>query len=506
MKKFNITFILTIIALQWVQPVLGQDDKPNFLFILTDDQTYETIHALNNTQIITPNMDRLVNEGVTFTHTFNQGSWSPAICVASRSMLITGQNVFKAVRNEAYLDEGHHFKGNTIKTEVPLWQEVFEKNGYNTFITGKWHNSDYALKGFDKGHSVLKTIREYQNKRGINPIYYRKKARPAKWNPWDKKYKGHWSVIARDIVRDEDGENKVCADFELINKHSSELFSDHAIDYLMNYDLTEEKPFFMYVAFFAPHDPRQSPKEYVDMYPVDSIKIPENYLDKHPFNQGDNRIRDENLGPHPRTKESVQLHRSEYYAIITHLDHELGRIMTALEKRGLDENTYVILSADHGLAVGQHGLMGKQNQYDHTVRMPLIIKGPGLEAGRKINNKVYLQSMFATTCELASIEVPETIDFKSLKGLIDGDKLGGEEYIFGAYRNLQRMIRSDKYKLIVYPEVKKIQLFDLENDPHEITDLSDNQKYTQIKKKLFEELLKKQKELGDYITLNETDY
>jgi len=184
------------------------------------------------------------------------------------------------------------------------------------------------------------------------------------------------------------------------------------------------------------------------------------------------------------------------------MDSEIGRILKALEASGKADNTYVILSSDHGLAVGQHGLMGKQNQYDHSVRMPLIIKGPGLQKGKKIDNKVYLQSMFATTCDLASIKTPTTVDFKSIKGLIKGDAKGGENYIFGTYKGFQRMIRSDKFKLIVYPEVKRVQLFDLVNDPLEITNLASKKEFSEIKSNLMKELVLKQHELGDYIKLN----
>jgi len=267
-----------------------------------------------------------------------------------------------------------------------------------------------------------------------------------------------------------------------------------------------DKPFFMFVAFNAPHDPRQSPKEIVDKYPPASIKVPENFLKEHPFDQGEGKtIRDEILLPFPRTKEDVQLHRSEYYAIITHADREMGRILEALENSGKADNTYVILSSDHGLAVGQHGLLGKQNQYDHSVRMPLIIKGPGLKKGRQVNNKVYLQSLFATTCDLASLETPGTVEFRSINDLLQGSDQGGEDYIFGTYKEFQRMIRSDEYKMIIYPQVNKIQLFDLVNDPLETNNLAGNKKYRKIKKELMKQLLLKQMELGDDLVLGPLD-
>ena len=485
--------------------IIKAQKKPNFLFIITDDQDYEAIHALGNTEIHTPNMDKLVDQGITFTHTFNQGSWSSAVSVASRTMLITGQNLFNAARNDTYLDAWARLNDNKIKTEVPLWAETFKDNGYQTFLTGKWHNSHYAiLKGFDKAEAIGAGFYDSKDKNGKQAGYGRGSAM-NEWKPWDAEYNGHWTPQVNDIIYDENGHKKIGPNYT-VNQHTSVLYTDQAIQFLRNNTCLEQEPFFMYVAFNAPHDPRQSPKEFVDMYPPSEIKIPDNYMTEHPFDQGDHRVRDELLAPFPRTEEAVQLHRSEYYAIISHADHEIGRILKALEASGKMENTYIIFTSDHGLAVGQHGLMGKQNQYEHTVRMPLIISGPGLERGKKVDEMVYMQSLFATTCDLAGIRIPETVDFGSLQNLMSDNNAKGEEYIFGAYRNLQRMIRSKDYKIIAYPHINRIQLFDIKKDPHETTDLSNRKEYDKTKMQLFKELIHKQKELGDFLILKEKDF
>jgi choline-sulfatase len=498
------SFVINIFLFLSIGMAKAQE-KPNFLFIITDDQTYQSIHALNNEEVHTPAMDKLVDEGVTFTHTYNQGSWSGAVCVASRAMLITGQNVFKAPRNEKYLDSWAHLKGNEIKTEVPLWTEVFGNNGYQTFLTGKWHNSDYAvLKSFDKAKAIGDGMYETRDENG-NRLGYERGSTDTEWIPWNTEFNGHWTPQVNDILYDENGKKKIGPSYT-INQHTSELYSDQAIQFLRNDVKLDSKPFFMFVSFNAPHDPRQSPKEFVDMYPPSEIKIPENFLPEHPFNQGDNKVRDEQLAPFPRTREAVQLHRSEYYAIISHADHEISRILKALEESGKMDNTYVILTSDHGLAVGQHGLMGKQNQYDHSIRAPLIIKGPGLGSGKKVHEMVYMQSLFATTCDLAGIEIPKTIDFRSLQNLLKNDNAKGETYIFGAYKNLQRMIRSKKYKLIVYPQIKRIQLFDMEKDPYETKDLSDKKEYVKIKNQLIMQLIKMQKENRDFMVLEADNY
>ena len=149
--------------------------------------------------------------------------------------------------------------------------------------------------------------------------------------------------------------------------------------------------------------------------------------------------------------------------------------------------------------------MGKQNQYDHSVRMPLIIRGPGIKAGKKVDEMVYMQSMFATTCDLAGIPTPETVDFKSLKKLMTEDKAKGEEYIFGVYSKFQRMVRSQKYKLIVYPEANKVQLFDIENDPYETINLYNKKGYKKTTKKIFTELKKLQEKYGDNLRLKDLE-
>ena len=139
------------------------------------------------------------------------------------------------------------------------------------------------------------------------------------------------------------------------------------------------------------------------MYPADKIEVPPNFLPQHPFDQGDFDCRDEKLAPFPRTPADVQVHRREYYASVTYMDQQLGRILDALEKSGQADNTYIIVTGDHGLAVGEHGLMGKQNLYDCSVRMPFIIAGPDIAAGRKIDALMYQHCLFPTICELAGI-------------------------------------------------------------------------------------------------------
>lgn len=461
-------------------------EKPNVLFLFADDLSYDAMIASGNRQVNTPNLDRLTQSGMNFTHCFNQGSWVPAVCMASRAMLITGQ----------YLN---HAKSNL--NSAKLWGETFSEAGYETFLTGKWHNKEKtAMKSFN----TIKAMAEgmYETKDGpTGSGYNRPTAENNSWSPDNKLLEGHWSPKVKDMVITEN--KKSIGEPYIVEKHTSELYADHAIEFLENFAGGSSQPFFMYVSFNAPHDPRQSPKEFVDLYDPDKIELPVNYLPEHPFDQGDRyTLRDEILAPFPRTPDAVKVHIQEYYAIISHLDQQIGRILDALEKTGKLDNTYIIFSADNGLAMGKHGLMGKQNQYDHSIRMPLVISGPGIPRGKASDELVYLQNLFATSCELTGVQVPESVEFKSLVPILEGKEGNGYESIFGSYIDYQRMIRTKDFKLILYPEVNQVQLFNLNDDPNEMINLAYKPEYSSTVSELYKKLLGLQIEVGDSLDLS----
>jgi arylsulfatase A-like enzyme len=448
----------------------ASDTRPNFLFLIADDLTYRSIQALNNPEVHTPYLDRLVHSGCAFTHCFHQGSSMPAVCVPSRTMLNSGLSAFRA---QAQLDW------------TPLWGQTLGNAGYDTYIVGKWHLDPTSLqRSFKEMGPVGLGMFE------STPSAYHRPSPENTWSPSNTSLKGHWlhtglwSNARQDSIQ-----------------HSSVLWASHASDYLRNRAKRSANPFFLYVGFNAPHDPRQSPESFLKRYPKENIQIPPNYLPEHPFDQGDHQVRDELLAPFPRTKEAVQLHRSEYYSIISHLDEQIGSILNALKESGKEENTYVILTADHGLAVGQHGLMGKQNMYDHSVRVPLLISGPGVPHGKKVDELVYQHSMFATTCELAGIPAPKTVEFPSLADLLKENGAPKHDAIFSYYRGFQRMVRTREHKLIVYPQAGRMQLFALDKDPWETKDLVQDPQYREMKTTLLRRLKQLQEELGDSLQL-----
>jgi choline-sulfatase len=441
-------------------------ERPNFVFMIADDQTYRAIHSLNNSEIQTPSLDRLAKRGCAFTHCFHQGSWSPAVCIASRTMLNTGLTAFRA-----------HQRAE----ETPLWGETLGDAGYDTFIIGKWHLSDANRRRAFKEEGPIIDHAGFES----GPSAYNRPSPGNTWTPWDESLKGQWlhTRIWQKAPQDS-------------IKHSARIWAEGAGDYLRRRS-GNGRPFLLYVGFTSPHDPRQSPKQFVDQYPQERIEIPPNYLPEHPFDQGDRRIRDELLAPFPRSREAVQLHRSEYYAHITYLDAQVGRVLDALEESGHAGNTYVIFTADHGLAVGQHGLMGKQNLYDHSIRMPLMIAGPGIPAGKQVDHMVYQHSVFATTCELAGVPVPRSVEFPSLVDQLQGNSREIYDAVFSWYRTFQRAVRTEEHKLIVYPQAGVTQLFDMQKDPWETQNLADRREYAALRKHLLKRLHRFQKELED---------
>ena len=463
---------------------------PNFLFLFADDMAYNAWAAAGNEHIATPNLDQLAREGFTFTHAFNQGSWSGAVCVVSRAMLNSGRFIYHA--------------RSDIQT-VSLWGEEMQKNGYHTFMTGKWHNGDATvLKSFDQAMSIGKGM--FETKGGPKGDGYR---RPTpthdSWSPSDTSLLGHWSPMVKDIVVTDSG--KAIGETYVVKQHTSELYADHAIEYLKRYGEEDpDHPFFMYVAFNAPHDPRQAPQSFVDKYPEASLPLPANYMEEHPFDQGERyTLRDEILGPFPRTPDAVRRHIQEYYAIITHMDEQIGRILAALDEKGLRENTYIIFTADHGLAVGSHGLMGKQNAYDHSIRVPLVFSGPGIPEGANSDELVYLQSIFPTSLTLGNMNIPDHVEFADLSSLLLTNSGIGEEAIFGSYKDFQRMVRTKEFKYILYPEANEVQLFNMKEDPDERRNLANSADLLPVREELHALLVNLQERVGDTLSLKEIE-
>jgi arylsulfatase A-like enzyme len=269
---------------------------------------------------------------------------------------------------------------------------------------------------------------------------------------------------------------------------------DRAIAFLRSREA--DKPLFMYLAFGNPHDPRVAAEKYMTRYERDKIPLPKNFLPLHPFNNGDQFTRDELLAGMPRTEDEVRRHWHDYLAVITALDGHIGRLLAELKARGMYDNTIFVFSSDQGLGMGSHGLMGKQNLYDAGMKVPLIIAGPGVPKG-ETQALAYLLDVFPTVCDLVGAKIPEGLDGKSQKPVIAGQSAGVRDSLFFAYRDVQRAVRDERYKLIRYPQVNVTQLFDLQTDPEEGNNLAADPAHAERIKQLTAELARWQDSLGD---------
>jgi len=374
-------------------------------------------------------------------------------------------------------------KMDTLAARGQLWSKEMEKLGYETFMTGKWHVSIEPKNIFThagtKRPGMPKDTPEGYNR----PL----SESDTLWRPWDPSFGGFWEG----------------------GTHWSEVVANETMGFLESAAGTEN-PFFMYVAFNAPHDPRQSPREYVDMYPLENIAVPESFLPEYPYKDDigcSKKLRDEALAPFPRTEYSVKVNRQEYYAIITHMDAQIRRILDKLEETGMADNTYIIFTADHGLSVGHHGLIGKQNMYEHSLRPPLIIVGPDIPEGEEQDMAVYIQDLMPTVIEYAGGQVPEYVEYSSLKPIIEKKQMESSyPEVYCAYMDLQRMIRVEDYKLIVYPYAGVKRLFNLLIDPQEMNDLASDPSQKERLEWMFGDLQELMVSMSDTLRLQDFKY
>jgi len=432
---------------------LGQTVKPNVLILFADDQRADALGCSGNSYIRTPNIDKLAGKGIRFTNSYVMGGHHGAISAPSRAMLLTGKSLFHV----------YDVLDGTIT--MPLY---FSRYGYETFGTGKWHNGARSFEAsFQKGENVF-----------LGGMC------------------DHYNVPCRTLGTSGKLSEPVVKGF------STDLFADAAIGFLEDYSKGKrDNPFFCYVAFTAPHDPRSPRRDYIGMYPDETVPLPGNFRKYHPFIFDDMMVRDEHLAPWPRTPEIIQASIADYYGLISHLDNRIGDIVEALKRDGLFENTIIIYAADNGLAIGSHGLLGKQNLYEHSMKVPLIISGPGIPEGRVSDALVYLYDIFPTLSGLCDLPQPDGVDGKDITPVLNGSAETVRTSLFTVYRNTIRAVRTNEWKLIRYPQRDYNQLFNLKQDPLELNNLAympDNQAKV---KELMGSLIKWQAETGDTAVL-----
>ena len=418
-------------------PALAADRPPNVLLIVTDDQRPDTIHALGNDAIRTPNLDRLVREGTAFTRAVSPNP----LCVPSRAEILTGCSGFRNGVLPGFR--------NDPAPGLVTWPEAMRKAGYRAYHVGKWDVAGRPVtRGYDASLGLLA---------GGAPI------QRGKLDARGRETTGYpgW------VFQDDAGRMFPGRGVGLAPDTDVQL-ADAAIELL---NRPGDGPVFLHVNFTGPHDPLLRPPG-VEPYDPARMPLQANFLPAPPFEFGNRGGRDEMLYPPPRTAEGIREELALYYGVITHVDAQIGRIRAALEATGRAANTLILFTSDNGLAIGSHGLVGKSNMYEHSVGVPLIVAGPGVAAGRRCASPVYLRDLYPTACDLAGAPFPSGLDGRSRATVARGGEGDPDEPVFGYYMDYQRMVRVGGWKLIRYPKLGRDQLFDLSRDPDELTDLS----------------------------------
>lgn len=429
--------------------------KPNFLFVLVDDQSPLDLKIYDASSILeTPVIDKLADEGMVFESARHMGSMKGAVCTPSRHMIMTGRTLWN-------LPSSTDFKKN--KTPHPLDKQtigaIFNRAGYSTMRTCKKGNS---YPGANKQFTVVKDA----TKRGDT----------------------------------EEG--------------GSAWHGKQVLDYLDKRDsIQDENPFFIYFGFSHPHDTRNGTPELLAKYGAvnhkDTTSVPpanpkqpqlqDNYLSAHPFHHGHPELRDEERVSgvwKNRDEQTVRNELGREYACVENIDNQLDKVLKRLEETGELDNTYIIYTSDHGMSIGRHGLMGKQNLYEHTWKVPFIVKGPGIKPKQRVEGNIYLLDILPTVCDLAGIDIPETVQGKSFKPLLTGEKTSMRDVMYGVYaggtKPGMRTVKKGDWKLIKYDvlegTVRETQLFNLVENPNEYlpehkksgemeTDLAENPKH-----------------------------
>jgi len=410
--------------------------KPNILFILVDDQSAFDLKAYDpRSPLETPNIDRLAAEGMVLERAYHMGSFTGAVCTPSRHMIMSGRTVWHLPIGPT---KNAHCPANLDEQTIPA---VFNRAGYETVRTCKKGN------GYEAANKHFK-IRHDATKRGGTP------------------------------------------------ETGSAWHAGHVLDYLEHRQSTADRPpFLIEFGFSHPHDIRNGTPDLLAKYgatnhsdestlpPFNARQppLPVNYLPKHPFPNGHTDVRDEVAASGVwgnRDERTVRNERGRLFACSENIDIQVGRVLKKLEELGELDNTFIIYTSDHGIAVGRHGLQGKQHLYEHAWRVPYIVKGPGIRPRSRAPGNIYLLDTLATLCDLAGIPAPDSNEGASFRPVLEGKRETVRDVLYGTYcggdKPGMRCVRQGDWKLIKYDvgngSTRETQLFNLAENPHELLD------------------------------------
>jgi len=435
-QSVRLRFLLTAIAMFYaLQPSFCDTSKrPNFLFILVDDQAPFHLKCYDpKSGLDTPHLDKLAAGGLVLDGAYHMGSFHGAVCIPSRYMIMSGRTLWHLpIGPQAEPQCPPHLEKQTIPA-------VFNRAGYDTMRTCK---TSATYQEADREF----TVRREATKRG--------------------------------------------GDAET----GSAWHADQVLDFLQTRTATKAtNPFFIYLGFSHPHDVRDGTPELLAKYgavnhadpnvplPLNpkAPPLPRNWLPSHPFPHGHPNLRDEVAVSgvwENRDPATIRNETGREFACIENIDTQIGRVLEKLEAMGELENTYIIFTADNGIGIGRHGLIGKQNLYEHSWRVPFIVKGPVVKPGARAQGNIYLLDTLKTLCDLAGIDTPPTNEGLSFRSVLTGENNAIRETLYGVYSGGTkpgiRAVRQGDWKLIQYDTmdgtVRETQLFNLAENPDEL--------------------------------------
>lgn len=437
----HVVAILAIIICQSVIAEAGDSSqRPDLIFIVADDLRADVMSVYGG-PVKTPHLEKLAGRGCLF----RRATCGYPICHVSRTEMLTGRSV---------VAEASSGKVIQFKPEWMLWPQVMRQAGWHTVHSGKWHVEGTP---WTRGYAATSGLFSSGGAAG-QPLTLPQSATQRRVTG----YVG-WTFKSND--------NKPRPEFGVgLTSDTDQRIADGAIEAIRQ---GPREPLFLHVNFTAPHDPLHWPSGRENSVRAADFALPKNFRPEHPFDHGNLLGRDELIVPAPRTADDVRREQAVYFALVENVDSQVGRIVDALASEGRLKNSIIIFTSDQGLALGSHGLMGKQNQYEHTANVPLILSGPGIPEGKRIDAQCALRDLFPTTCELTGLAIPESVQGKSLVPVLHGEAPEVHNFVFGYFTETQRMVRSpDGWKLIWYPKANRTQLFHLAQDADELHDLS----------------------------------
>ncbi|MDE0937876.1 MAG: sulfatase-like hydrolase/transferase [Mariniblastus sp.] len=423
-----------------------ESPKPNVVFILADDLRADCIGAVNPL-IKTPNIDRLAKRGVLFNNCYNMGANGAGVCQPSRTMIMSGRHLYH-LPNDSTAHSGD-------KPSVPVLPTVFRKAGYDSLFCGKTENTY-----------------------------------PRANNAFDQ-------LAIRNIKHGEQDYDRAV--------RARRGYAKPVVSYLAD-PARANKPFFAYYAPCTPHDPLFSEPECDKLYkgenrPPLPVSASVNHTAFAGFELKDTNARPYDVPGLGRFKTPLNLSQwrdinAKYYAMVSSFDRDVGLILDELERTGAIKNTIIVFSSDNGHSHSDHGQIHKSSLYEHDIKLPLIVCGPGIAEGKRSDAFVYISDILPTLCEMIDTPIPETVQTKSfLPNITDPGKSGRKTLSFG-YTEEIRAFRDEQYKIVLYSN-KYAQLFDLKADPNESRNLAKDPAFAKRLASMIEKARAEDKAWGD---------